>query len=76
MKNKIKQLDAFMAENLSDFKEMIDKNVNKLDVVIHQDAFAANYQYDEYVLLGKAIKYAGSKGIAVTVMGVNRETLV
>jgi len=29
-------------------------------VLLHQDAFAADYQEDEYMLLGMAIKYAGS----------------
>jgi hypothetical protein len=28
-------------------------------VLLHQDAFAADYQEDEYTLLGMAIKYAG-----------------
>jgi hypothetical protein len=31
-------------------------------VVLHQDAFAADYQEDEYTLLGMAIKYAGLRG--------------
>jgi hypothetical protein len=29
---------------------------------LHQDAFAAAYQEDEYTLLGMAIKYAGLRG--------------
>ena len=36
---------------------------DKADVVIiHQDAFAADYQDHEYALLGKAIKFAGLHG--------------
>ena len=31
-------------------------------VLLHQDAFAADYQEDEYTLLGMAIKYAGLRG--------------
>jgi hypothetical protein len=31
-------------------------------VLLHQDAFAADYQDDEYVLLGMAIRYAGLRG--------------
>jgi hypothetical protein len=31
-------------------------------VLLHQDAFAADYQEDEYKLLGMAIKYAGLRG--------------
>jgi len=44
-------------------------------VIIHQDAFAADYQDDEYVLLGKAIKFAGLHGKEVHIIGKNRETL-
>ena len=31
-------------------------------VLLHRDAFAADYQEDEYTLLGMAIKYAGLRG--------------
>jgi hypothetical protein len=44
-------------------------------VVIHQDAFAADYQDHEYALLGKAIKFAGLHGKEVRIIGENRETL-
>jgi hypothetical protein len=44
-------------------------------VIIHQDAFAADYQDQEYALLGKAIKFAGLHGKEVRVIGKNRETL-
>jgi hypothetical protein len=44
-------------------------------VIIHQDAFAADYQDDEYLLLGKAIKFAGLQGKEVRIVGKNRETL-
>jgi hypothetical protein len=44
-------------------------------VVLHQDAFAADYQEDEYTLLGMAIKYAGLRGKEVRVIGKNRQTL-
>ena len=44
-------------------------------IIIHQDAFAADYQDDEYVLLGKAIKFAGLNGMEVHVIGKNGETL-
>ena len=49
---------------------------DKADVVIiHQDAFAADYQDHEYALLGKAIKFAGLHGKEVRIIGENRETL-
>jgi len=44
-------------------------------VIIHQDAFAADYQDHEYALLGKAIKFAGLQGKEVRIIGKNRETL-
>jgi hypothetical protein len=44
-------------------------------VIIHQDAFAADYQDHEYALLGKAIKFAGLHGKEVHIIGKNRETL-
>jgi len=44
-------------------------------VLLHQDAFAADYQEDEYKLLGMAIKYAGLGGKEVRVIGKNRNTL-
>jgi hypothetical protein len=43
-------------------------------VLLHQDAFAADYQDDEYTLLGMAIKYAGLRGKEVRVIGKNRSS--
>jgi hypothetical protein len=43
-------------------------------VLLHQDSFAADYQEDEYTLLGMAIKYAGLRGKEVRVIGKNRST--
>jgi hypothetical protein len=44
-------------------------------VLIHEDAFAADYQEGEYALPGMAIKYAGLRGKEVRVIGKNRSTL-
>ncbi len=44
-------------------------------VVLHQDAFAAAYQDDEYALLGMAIKYAGLYGKEVRVIAATRQTV-
>jgi hypothetical protein len=41
---------------------------------LHQDAFAADLDVDEYTLLGMAIKYAGLYGVEVHIVGTNRET--
>src|ERR1039457_3288110 len=43
-------------------------------VLLHQDAFAADYQEDEYALLGMAIKYAGLRGKEVRVIRGNRSS--
>jgi hypothetical protein len=43
-------------------------------VMLHQDSFAADYQEDEYMLLGMAIKYAGLRGKEVRVIGRNRSS--
>jgi hypothetical protein len=45
-------------------------------VIIHQNAFAADYQDHEYALLGKAIKFAGLYGKEVHIIGKNRTTLI
>ena len=45
-------------------------------VLLHQDAFAAAYQEDEYALLGMAIKYAGMCGKEVRVISTSRQTAV
>jgi hypothetical protein len=44
-------------------------------VLIHQDAYAADCQMNEYALLGMAIKYAGLFGKEVRVIRTNRETV-
>lgn len=44
-------------------------------LTLHQDAFAAGFDDDEYTLLGMAIKYAGLYGVTVTVIGKDEETL-
>jgi hypothetical protein len=44
-------------------------------LILHQDAFAADYQEHELYLLGAAIKWAGEQGVEVHIIGKNRETL-
>ena len=44
-------------------------------IILHQDAFAADYQEEEYRLLGMAIKFAGVYGRDVLVNGTNRGSL-
>jgi hypothetical protein len=44
-------------------------------VIMHQDAFAADYQEEKYRLIGMAIKFAGICGKEVRIHGRNRETV-
>jgi len=65
-------LSAEIRRLLPDFAESCLKNE---DIIVHQDSFAADYQDDEYALLGKAIKFAGLHGKELRIIGTNRETL-
>jgi hypothetical protein len=58
---------------LPDFVKACSSNEHVL--MIHQDSFAADYQQDEYTLLGMAIKFAGLHGKEIRIVGTNRDTL-
>jgi hypothetical protein len=60
-------------EELPDFVSACASDVEV--VLLHQDAFATDYQEAEFALLGMAIKYAGLCGKEVRVIGKNRQTL-
>ena len=66
-------LIATIRKKLPDFARMCADDTEH--VLLHQDAFAADYQEDEYMLLGMAVKYAGLRGKEVRVIGNNRSTL-
>lgn len=73
-KDREKWLTEWVEHDLPQFKEMGD--FKAADIVIqHQDAFAADYQPSELLLLGAAIKYLGLKGKTVHIIGKNGETL-
>jgi hypothetical protein len=67
------KLTATIRKQLPDFVNACagDEDV----VLLHQNAFAVDYQQDEYSLLGKAIKYAGLGGKEVRMIGKHRSTL-
>ena len=74
------ELNKYIERNLPGFLRTIEEAVSSDDkekrvLLFHQDAFAADYQADEYSLLGKAIKYVGEIGLTITVIGTNRDTL-
>ena len=75
--NELRELEAklfsTLQEKLPDFIQKCNEPVDIL--ILHQDAFAASYQEEEYTLLGMAIKYAGLVGKTVHIIGSNRETL-
>jgi hypothetical protein len=73
LKQKEAALSAEIRRLLPDFVRSCVKN--EAIVIIHQDSFAADYQQDEYALLGKAIKFAGLHGKEIRIIGTNRETL-
>jgi len=73
LKHKEAALSAEIRHLLPDFVRSCLKNEEV--VIIHQDSFAADYQQDEYALLGMAIKFAGLHGKEIRIIGRNRETL-
>ena len=66
-------------EKLPDFAKMVktyaSKKGDKPTIYMHQDAFAAEYNIGELVLLGSAVKYAGINGLTIAFMGLSNETL-
>jgi hypothetical protein len=73
-----------MTQREREFKEAFEKDLPEYAkmcqghepvIIFHQDAFAADYQPEEFTLLGMAIKYAGLTGKDVRVVGKNRATL-
>ena len=73
LREKESALTAKIARLLPDFAKSCRENVDA--VIIHQDSFAADYQDEEYTILGIAIKFAGLHGKEVRIIGKNRETL-
>lgn len=65
-------LIATIRAKLPDFARMCADDTEI--VMLHQDSFAADYQDEEYTLLGMAIKYAGLRGKEVRVIGKNRSS--
>lgn len=60
---------------LPELKELVALTLkNKAQILMHQDGFAASYHYDEIVLLGMAVKYAGLFGVAFGFVGKNNST--
>jgi hypothetical protein len=67
--------EALVKTQLPDFVKAVENMKAEGGVVImHQDAFAADYQDRELHLLGAAIKFAGEQGVGINIIGKNGET--
>ena len=77
-RKRIEVLRATVTEYLPDFArgvtELAANGEKESTMLLHQDAFAAGYDDDEFTLLGMAVKFAGLYGVGVTVHGTNHET--
>ena len=69
--------DALVAEVKQKLPQFVERceNLEAGIIILHQDAFAADYSDDELRLFGMAIKFAGISGKVVHVIGNNRETV-
>lgn len=56
-----------MEEELPEFTKMVKSSSDEV-IVLHQDAFASDYEEDEFFLLGMAIKYAGLYNREITII--------
>lgn len=71
----IESMKATVEKYLPDFVLAVrESNASDRILLVQQDAFAATYLNDEFLLLGMAIKYAGLHGVAVQIVGENGET--
>ena len=78
-KERIAGMKATVEKYMPDFAKGVEGAKKDMDkhspqIVIHQDAFAAGYDGDEYIILGMAVKYAGLAGVEVHFIGKNHET--
>ncbi|MCJ0743351.1 hypothetical protein [Pedobacter montanisoli] len=61
------QLIERIEKELPDFARMVKTTKDEM-IVLSQDAFAADYQENEFTLLGMAVKYAGLYNREVTII--------
>jgi hypothetical protein len=69
---RIRKLKQFVEERVPSFASACKSDVDVL--LLDQDAFAADYQEDEFILLGKATKYAGLFGKELNIIAGNKNT--
>jgi len=79
-KERLEVLRATVEKYLPEFAKGVAEAASRareeegVTIVLHQDAFAAGLDDDEYTLLGMAVKYAGLYGVVISVIGTNHET--
>ena len=74
-RRRVEEIVATVEKHLPDFSRAVrEAEKNGVRLIMHQDAFAAGYDEDELVLLGMFIKYAGLRGVSLSVHGRNGET--
>lgn len=61
------QMVEFIERELPDFVRMVKTTKDEM-IVFSQDAFAADYQENEFTLLGMAVKYAGLYNREITII--------
>ncbi len=64
--NKRKMIEI-LEEELPEFVKLVQSSTEEV-IVLHQDAFAADYEEDECFLLGMAVKYAGLHNREITII--------
>lgn len=74
--NIIKLVEGQLPDFVKMVKTYASKKGDKPIIFLHQDAFAADYNIEELVLLGSAVKYAGISGLNILFAGVSNETLL
>lgn len=70
---RIARLKKYIEGKLPEIKKIVTTEAEV--VILHQDAFAGDYQMHEYTLLGMYIKYLGLAGKEIRIIGKNRETI-
>jgi hypothetical protein len=77
IKKKVSELWDFVESEVPSFSHLIKEYIDKKQkhILIHQDAFAGDYQDEEFALLGKVVKLCGTLGISIKIVGTNREAL-
>ena len=77
IKKKVSELWDFIESEVPSFSHFIKEYIDKKQkhILIHQDAYAADYQDEEFALLGKVVKLCGTLGISIKIVGTNREAL-